>query len=63
MTNNEASKVAIWAVSIADKYNMKITKVVEVFKAINEFHRNIEVAKSITEEGFLEAKREGLANE
>ncbi|HHX61785.1 MAG TPA: hypothetical protein GX707_13940 [Epulopiscium sp.] len=62
MTNDEASKVAIWAVSIADKYNMQITKVIEIFKAINQFHEDVEVAKNKMEEGFIEAIREGLAN-
>lgn len=63
MTNEEVSNIAIWAVDIADIYSTQITKVVEIFKAINKNQKNIEIVKSMVEEGFTQAIREGLANE
>ena len=62
MTNDEVAKVAIWAVDVADRYNIAITKVIEIFKAINRNHTDVDVARNMVEEGFLEATREGLAN-
>ena len=63
MTNEEVSNIAIWAVDVADRYNTQITKVIEIFKAINKNQKNIEIVKSMVEEGFTQAIREGLANE
>lgn len=56
MTNDEVTKVTIWAVDIADRYNMQITKVIEIFKAMNKFHTDIETIKGMMEEGFSSAK-------
>ena len=56
MTHDEIAKTAIWAVDMGDKYNMQITKVIEIFKAMNKFHTDIETIKSMMEEGFSSAK-------
>lgn len=52
MTTEETRQVASWAVGLAEEYNITITKMMQLYKAIRKHHGDIET-RNLIEKGFL----------
>lgn len=52
MTTEETRQVASWAVGLAEEYNITITKMMQLYKAISKHHGDIET-RNLIEKGFL----------